>query len=234
MIFHNIAAIMRETEGQSDVLRISIDPKAKVKLGDFSRQGKSRQPEAAWDHDDTPVAVGVPFGILEVESGRLTLIFGTSYETSDSIADGLALWWETNTPRLSHIHRLVIHADNSPHLKSTRTQFLRRMVAWADEIGVTIPLVYYPPYHSKYNPIERCWGILETQWNGALLNSIATAVQWASSMTWKGIHPVVHLVETVYQKGITVSKDVMKQLEPRLKRSAMLPKWDVSIEPMAG
>jgi len=108
------------------------------------------------------------------------------------------------------------------------------MGAWADEIGVTIHLVYYPPYHSKYNPIERCWGILETHWNGTLLNSIATAVQWASSMTWKGIHPVVHLVEKVYQKGIKASKDVVKQLEPRLKRSATLPKWDVIIEPIIG
>jgi len=86
-------------------LRISIDTKANVKIGNFSRQGKSRQAEAALDHDYTPVAIVVPFGILEVESRRLTLIFGTSYETSDSLADGLALWWETNKPRLSHIHR---------------------------------------------------------------------------------------------------------------------------------
>ena len=176
----------------------------------------------------------VPFGILEVASGRLTLIFGTSIETSDSLADGLALWWETNKSRFRHIQQVVIHADNSPHLKSTRTQFLRRMVAWADEIGVTIRLVYYPPYHSKYNPIERCWGILETHWNGTLLRSIATAIQWAGTMTWKGMKPVVHLVEKVYHKGVKVSKEVMKPLEQRLKRSATLPKWDVIIEPIIG
>jgi len=34
--------------------------------------------------------------------------------------------------------------------------------------------VYYPPYHSKYNLIERCWGILENHWNGTLLNSVHT------------------------------------------------------------
>ena len=234
VIFENIAAVTREIEGQQDVLRISIDTKAKVKIGEFSRHGKSRHPAPACDHDMAPVAVLTPFGILEVGSGRLTIMFGTSLETSDSIADGLELWWETNKPRFGHIQRLVIHADNSPHLKSTRTQFLRRMIAWADAIGVTIRLVYYPPYHRKYNPIERCWGILETHWNGTLLSSIATAVQWAGSMTWKGINPVVHLVEKVYQKGIKVSKDVMKNLEHRIKRSATLPKWDVIIEPLFG
>jgi transposase len=31
---------------------------------------------------------------------------------------------------------------------------------------------YYPPYHGKYNAIERCWGILELHWNGALLDSL--------------------------------------------------------------
>jgi transposase len=176
----------------------------------------------------------VPFGILEVVSGRLTIIFGTSGETSDGIADGLELWWETNKQRFSHIQVLVIHADNSPHLKSSRTQFLRRMIEWADKTGVKIRLVYYPPYHSKYNPIERCWGILETHWNGTLLSSIEKAVKWAGSMTWKGIKPVVHLLEKVYQKGIKVSTDMMKTLEKRIRRSKNLPKWDVMIEPIVG
>lgn len=34
-----------------------------------------------------------------------------------------------------------------------RTQFLKRMVGLADTIGMPIQLLYYPPYHSKYNPI---------------------------------------------------------------------------------
>jgi hypothetical protein len=176
----------------------------------------------------------VPFGILEVVSGRLTIIFGTSYETSACIADGLELWWETNKQRFSHMQGLVIHAENSPHLKSSRTQFLRRMIEWADKTGVKIRLVYSPPYHSKYNLIERCWGILETHWNGTRLSSIEKAVKWAGSMTWKGIKPVVHLLENVYQKGIKVSKDIMKTLEKRIRRSKNLPTWDVMIEPIVG
>jgi len=225
---------MRETEGQQDVLSISIDTKAKVPIGECSRKGKSRQPEAAWDHDLHPTTVLVPFGILEVSAGLLTILFGTSCETSDFIADGLELWWETNKHRFGHIQVLVIHADNSPHLQSHRTQFLKRMTELADKTGVKIRLVYYPPYHSKYNPIERCWGILETHWNGTLLRSVETALNWAGSMTWKGMKPVVHLLKNVYQKGVKVSKDLMKDVEQRLKRSTSLPKWDVMIEPIVG
>ena len=50
------------------------------------------------------------------------------------------------------------YLDNGPHNFSYRTQFLKRMIEFADWAGLEIRLVYYPPYHSKYNPIERCWG----------------------------------------------------------------------------
>lgn len=32
--------------------------------------------------------------------------------------------------------------------------------------GMEIRLVSYPPYHSKYNLIERCWSSLQKKWNG--------------------------------------------------------------------
>ena len=51
---------------------------------------------------------------------------------------------------------------------------MNRMVEFADRNNLEIVLVYYPPYHSKYNPIERCWGILEEHWNGTLLNTRET------------------------------------------------------------
>ncbi|MEZ5577296.1 MAG: hypothetical protein R3F44_17400 [Candidatus Competibacteraceae bacterium] len=62
-----------------------------------------------------------------------------------------------------------IKADNGPESNDRRTRFLKRRVEFVDHIGTPIPLLGYPPYHSKYNPIERCWGILEKHWNGAKL-----------------------------------------------------------------
>jgi hypothetical protein len=53
-------------------------------------------------------------------------------------------------------------------------------------------------------------------------------LEWAKSMTWKGVHPVVELSGTVYQKGITVVKDAMQSVESRLERNPLLPKWDIS------
>ena len=94
--------------------------------------------------------------------------------------------------------------------------------------------VYYPPYHSKYNPIERCRGRLEEHWNGELPDSVDKVVKWAETMTWKGARPVVHLWNKVYKRGIRPAKKKMKPYERRIQRSDRLPKWDIIIEPSGG
>jgi hypothetical protein len=76
-------------------LRISIDTKAKIKLGEFSRGGKLRGLESvkAWDHDMEASAILVPFGILEVAQKQFNVVYGNSRETSDFLVDGLERWW---------------------------------------------------------------------------------------------------------------------------------------------
>jgi transposase len=125
----------------------------------------------------------------------------------------------------------MIDLDKGPETSSRRMQFIKRLVAFADRFGLVIELVYYPPYHSKYNPIERCWGILEQHWNGALLSRVEAVLGWAGTMTWKGRSPEVHLVEREYERGRRVEKEEMKRYEARLQRSESLPKWSVIITP---
>jgi len=121
--------------------------------------------------------------------------------------------------------------DNGPQNASYRTQFMKRMVEFADNNNLEIVLAYYPPYHSKYNPIERNWGILENHWSGALLNSIETTLEWAKTMTWKGLNPVVELLETIYEKGVSVCKNMFKIIADRLERQVELSKYSVIIHP---
>ncbi len=71
-------------------------------------------------------------------------------------------WWDPLTPQEQQKCELIqLKVDNGPESSGVRTQFLKRMVEFSDAIGKQIQLLYYPPYHSKYNPIERCWRILE-------------------------------------------------------------------------
>ena len=94
----------------------------------------------------------------------MQLGFVISFETSDFIVDCLEQWWDDNKKQYSHIKQLVINLDNGPQNSSHRTQFMKRIIEFADKNNLEIMLAFYPPYNSKYNPIERCWGILENHW----------------------------------------------------------------------
>jgi transposase len=208
-----------------------MDAKATVKVGPFARGGKSRVPTAAADHDFQPSATLTPVGIFLPASDELFLYGVTSKVTSDCLVDRLVQWWEQVRPRFSHITTLVINLDNGPENHSRRTQFMQRLVEFVQQYGLTVRLAYYPPYHSKYNPIERCWGILENHWNGALLDTIETVLHFATTMTWNGVHPVVELVTTTYHSGVKLTKDAMEVVETQLTRASELGKWFIDIAP---
>lgn len=203
-----------------------------MNIGDYSRGGETRGDHRAADHDMGCEEKYVPFGIVDEDSGKLHVTFGSSFKTSDFIVDSLHDWWK-DTPESEQavITHIQLKVDNGPESSGVRTQFLKRIVEFADHTGKIIQLLYYPPYHSKYNPIERCWGILERHWNGAKLVDANTMTEWAKSMTWKGINPVVNLSRTIYQKGVSLSKNAMRKIEARLKRNPLLPKWDILIHP---
>jgi transposase len=200
-----------------------------VNIGPFSRRGRSRSGTRAADHDFKPVATLTPFGIFLPEHDDLWLSMASSKITSDFIVDRLEQWWQEVRLRFLSVKTLVIHLDNGPENRSRRAQFLKRVVQFARKYGLEVQLAYYPPYHSKYDPIERCWGVLEMHWNGSLLDSIEAAVGFARSMTWKGKHPVFRVVETIYEKGVRLKPGEMMALESEVKRLPGLEKWFVEI-----
>ena len=230
-IFDQIAVVNQAADANETVLRISLDAKATVKVGPFARGGKSRIPTAAADHDFHPSASVTPVGILLPVLSELFLYGITSKVTSDCLADCIERWWEAVRLRFAHITMLVINLDNGPENHSRRTQFMQRMVSFAQRSGLTVRLAYYPPYHSKYNPIERCWGILEHHWNGAVLDTLDAVLNFTASMTWRGHPPVVALVTTVYETGVRLTKAAMAGVEAQIVRQPGLGKWFIDIPP---
>ena len=210
-----------------------MDTKASVHVGEYCRGGQSRGriAVAALDHDMQPKEKLVPGGILEPVSGRAFIFFGSSNKTSDFMVDGLLLWWEQRNSALSMVKQLVINLDNGPECSGHRSQFLLRMTEFADMTGVCIRMVYYPPYHSKYNSIERYWAGLEKSWNGYLLDSVTTVLNRAGNFMWKGMQTTAKLLGTAYEKGVKVCGKEKNALEARLQRDPKLQWWDVTINP---
>jgi hypothetical protein len=231
-IFEEVQQVNHTADQDEGILRISLDTKATVKIGPFSRGGYNRQRDNACDHDFQPEATLTPFGILLAQIGDNHLWFGQSKVTADFMVDRLS----EMVPRWKQcfgVHTLVINADNGPESSGRRTQWLKRLVELSDAHQLTIQLAYYPPYHSKYNPVERLWGILENHWRGEIIDSVDKALGLSRSMTYRGIKPTVRKVAKSYRKGVSVAKKAMRDIEARLERTEGLEDWFIKIVPQA-
>jgi len=186
---------------------------------------------AAADHDFAPEAPMTPVGIFLPTLAELCVYGVPSKVTSDCLVDRLGQWWESVRERFAHITTRVINLDNGSENHRRRTQCMQRLVDFVPHYHVTVRLGSYPPYHSTYTPIDRCWGMLENHWHGTLLDSIDTVLQCAKTMTWQGKHAIVELVTTAYEPGVTLTKDAMQQVEAQIKRLPDLGKWFVDIIP---
>ena len=138
--------------------------------------------------------------------------------------------WEERKHALSGLKTLVINLDNGPECSGRRTQFLHRMVEFAELSGLCIRLVYYPPYHSKYNSIERYWAGLEKSWNGYLLSTVDAVLNRAKNFYWKGLRTTVRLLDTIYEKWVRICGNEKTALELKLECSSTLSWWDITIQ----
>jgi transposase len=222
-----------QADADETVLRLSLDAKASVWVGDYSRGGQARVIVKAADHDFQPTAKLIPFGIFLPQYDRLYLYFTASKLTSDFMVDCLMECWRPLRQAFPQVKTLVLNLDNGPENHSRRTQFMQRLTQLVDTFQVTVELAYYPPYHSKYNPIERVWGVLEHHWNGSLLDSCETVIRFAQTFTFRGQQPLVHWLNTVYLTGVRLTQRQMARLETRLERFSALPKWFVRIPPIS-
>jgi hypothetical protein len=231
-IFEQLKQVNAETDVDETALRLSVDAKGTVLLALLSRGGFNRLEIKALDHDFRPDEKVTPVGVFLPQYNELYIFLVTGPVTSDAIVDGIGVVWTMIAGRFPLVQTLVINQDNGPECHSRRTQFMYRITKLADEFQLNIQLAYYPPYHSKYNPIERAWGVLENYWHGSLLDSLETVFHFAQNMTYNGVHPLVKIVRKTYHTGVKLTQKAMDALEKRFERLPGLEKWFVLIRPL--
>jgi Rhodopirellula transposase DDE domain len=72
----------------------TMDCKATVNLGEFSRGGQTRGENQALDHDFGAEEKYISCEIVDEDSGQCWFQFGSSYKTSDFMVDNLQIWWK--------------------------------------------------------------------------------------------------------------------------------------------
>lgn len=229
-IFENVHKKKQESLQDEDTALISLDTKDKVLLGPFSRGGKNRIQIEAVDHELTNDCL-IPFGILDIKTNKPYFFNFKSKPTSLDLVDCIEEFWIEQYLN-SDVKKLAILLDNGPDNSGVRTIFLKGLIELSKKYGITIELIYYPPYHSKYNPVERLWARLENIWNVFLLETIDICLNFMKNLTWKSIPSITKLKEVKYEKGLTVSKNEMKQLEiNHIYRTEGIKKWSLIITP---
>ncbi|BAZ37752.1 transposase [Calothrix sp. NIES-4101] len=228
-IFQELEKINTKADNEPNTLRISIDAKVAVKVGEFDRGGKTRIPTISLDHDFAEAITVTPYGIFLPQYNELFLFFVTSKLTADCIVDLIENWWQRVKHRFNHINKLVINQDNGRENHSRRTQFMKRILDFSSSSNLNLQLAYYPPYHSKYNPVERSFGWLEQHWNGSLLDTVESVLYFARTLTFKGQNPVVTLIKKVYSTGVKLTTEAMAEVEKQILRLPHLKKWFVEI-----
>ena len=230
-IFANVQQVHQQAAATTDTLRLSLDSKAAVLVGPFSRGGHSRTGTQGVDHDFKAEGKRTPFGIFRPQTSESDLFFSDSKVSSDFMADCLQHWLDTRADALREVRKLVLDLDNGPENSGQRSQWLWRLLLLAQRYQWVIVLVYYPPYHSKYNPIERLWGLLENYWRGELLDSEEAVLGYAANMTYNGHKPCVQRNRKPYGKGVRRTKAQKRRVERWLKRTPGLEKWAIQITP---
>lgn len=229
-IFEQVHKANTVADNNPKEIRISIDAKARMNMGNFSRGGRNRVLTKAEDHDLGVTEKLTPFGFHLPEYDETFLFFTRGYASSDFIVDCLEEIWPEIQARYG-VNVITLNSDNGTENSSSRTQFIKRLVEFASNSHTTINLAYYPPYHSKYNPVERVWGVYENHISGDIMDSVETTLKFAESMTYNGKTPVVKLIEKTYEKGVKVAKKAMEKYNQFVNRIPSLEKWSMIISP---
>ena len=235
--FEKIDAIRKEATNVGLPI-ISIDTKKKEMLGNFKREGKALSTGRlkSLDHDFATFSDGqiVPHGIYDITRNVGYMTLGISHDTSRFVCDNIArVWREHLKEQYPDAQTLVILCDGGGSNSSSHRIVKQDFMNLADRLGIRLLVVHYPPYCSKFNPIEhRLFSQITRSWSGAPLMSLQNAAQRAAMTTTKtGLKFFVHVNSKSYDIMRPIDESYQKRLAQQVIFAPELGKWNYLVKP---
>ncbi len=217
---------------------ISVDTKKKELIGNFKNGGSDYRPKGdphrvnVHDFINKELGKVVPYGIYDIAANAGWVSLGITSDTAEFAVNAIRIWIE----KIGHVRyplmrELTITADcggsNGGRVRLWKVQ-LQKL---ADETGIAIKVLHYPPGTSKWNKIEhRLFCHITQNWRGQPLESRAAVVELIGRTTTKtGLKVECALDERTYEKGIRIKKAEMKLLD--IHGNAFHPEWNYTIRP---
>jgi hypothetical protein len=228
--FENISELVRQYRAAGDPV-ISVDTKKKEQLGNFYRDGKlyTQEPIRTFDHDFSSAGNGVviPHGVYDMAHNRGHINLGTSHDTSEFACDSVAQWWQQQgQAAYPHARRLLVLCDGGGSNSTNRYVFKEALQKLADRTGLEIRVAHYPPYCSKYNPIEhRLFPHVTRACQGVVFHTIEIVKGlMEKTKTSKGLEVTVEVIGKLYETGQKCAEGFKENM--KIVFDTVLPKWN--------
>jgi len=235
--FENIARLKQEYWDSSNPI-LSMDTKKREFLGNFYREGRlyTQSVIKTFDHDFNSAARGliIPHGLFDLKRNTGYLYLGTSRDTSEFACDNIARWWRCYGRRhYPEAGSLLLLCDSGGSNNASHYLFKEDLEKLTDRIGIVIRVAHYPPYTSKYNPIEhRLFCHVTRACQGVVFESIdLVRTLMANTRTKTGLRVFVKIIDCLYQTGRKYAEDFKENT--RIVFDDLMPKWNYTAIPDA-
>lgn len=233
--FENIARIKQEYLSAGDPI-LSIDTKKRELLGTFYRAGRlySRQGLLVWDHDFPSFAEGVvlPYSLYDLKQNFGYVHLGTSHDTTEFACDSVLWWWCNFGQELyPHAKSICLLCDGGGSNSSCKYLFKEDLQKLSNTLGIEIRVTHYPPYCSKFNPIERrLFPHMTRAAQGVIFDTVETVKRlFEKTCTQTGLGVVVEVARKVYETGRKYAEGFKENM--KILFDDLLPKWNYRAVP---
>lgn len=215
---------------------LSMDTKKKERLGELDRGGGvlcNKSPEVH-DHDYAHLSNGkvVPAGLYDMKENTGYVSIGTNNETAEFLGDNLIWWWDNFGihlyPDATH---LLIFCDCGGANGYRHYAFKKKLLEVAKYIGIKIQIAHYPPYCSKWNPIEhRLFSQMHRAASGCIFTSYPQVEKiYQSTNTKTGLNIFVRISYKQYEKGLKIGENDLDH--DRILKHPKLPQFNYTLCP---
>jgi Rhodopirellula transposase DDE domain len=233
--FENIARLKEEYLA-AGLPVMSVDTKKKELLGNFYREGVIETQETIETNDHDFVSKGkgtlIPHGLYDVGRNEGFVHLNMSHDTTELACDSIALWWEQHgRERYPDAKKLLLLCDGGGSNSASKYVFKEDLQKLATRLGLEIRVAHYPPYCSKYNPIEhRLFAHVSRATRGVVFHSLETARHYIEKTeTTTGLKVVVGILNKVYETGRKYLANFKKTM--KIVFDDVLPKWNYTAAP---
>lgn len=216
---------------------ISIDTKKKEKIGNLHRNGEVYCTQAieSYDHDYPYLAdeTIVPHGIYDIKRNEALINICIENETAEFVCDSIKKWWnKIGKKHYTKASEILVFCDSGGANSYRHNVFKVALQNLVDTIGLPIRICHYPPYTSKWNPIEhRVFPHVSRTMAGVKLVSVEqTKSLIKKTKTETGLQVFVEISKKVYKKGIKVAREALDTIN--ITKHGKLGQLNYTVAPM--